>query len=338
MVIYQIEAGFRLYRRGAVLEWKQIRKGNCIMGRGGGSHDGGGHSGGRSFGGRSGGGFGGSHGDGRGPGGPGFGGPGGWGPRWGGPIFPGGGFGWGGPGRRGGCGCFSVIFVLIILLIAFSYIRPAFYSSQGTTEVTVSRTEHTAVTGTNTYGEWYLDELGYIDHDTDLTDGLKYFYSQTGIQPYVMLLDYDDSIWINGNWNENAAEEYLAQVYEDTFSDNGHLIFAYFACEDDTEDMDGMFYFYYGSAAYSIMDDEAETIFWSYFDMNYNNLDLSIAEFIGQTFEETADNIMHVGNAGNNTLIRAAVIFAVICVVVIIVGIVVAKRAGKRDRDSADSM
>ncbi len=323
------------------------------MGRGGGSHGGGGHSGGRSFGGRSGGGFGGSQGGGRGPGGPGFGGPGfggpppggpgfggpgGWGPRWGGPrrrwggpIFPGGGFGWGGPGRRGGCGCFSVIVVLIILLIAFSYIRPAFYSSQGNTEVTVSRTERTAVTGTQTYGDWYVDELGFIDHDTDLTDGLKYFYSKTGIQPYVMLLDYDESLWDGGNWNEDAAEQYLAQVYEDTFSDNGHLIFAYFACENDTEDMDGMFYFYYGSAAYSIMDDEAETIFWSYFDMNYNNLDLSIAEFIGQTFEETADNIMHVGNAGNNTLIRAAVIFAVICVVVIIVGIVVAKRAGKKD-------
>ena len=146
-----------------------------------------------------------------------------------------------------------------------------------------------------------------------------------------MLLDYDESLWDGGNWNEDAAEQYLAQVYEDTFSDNGHLIFAYFACENDTEDMDGMFYFYYGSAAYSIMDDEAETIFWSYFDMNYNNLDLSIAEFIGQTFEETADNIMHVGTSGNSTLIKAAVIFAVICVVAIIIGIVVAKRAAKKD-------
>ncbi len=318
------------------------------MGRGSGSHGGGGHSGGRSFGGRSGGGFGGSRGTGRGAGGPGFGGPppggpwfggpGGRGPgwggprrRWGGPIFPGGGFGWGGPGRRGGCGCFSVIVVLIILLIAFSYIRPAFYSYQGDTEVTVSRTERTAVTGTDTYSDWYLDEMGFIDHDTDLTDGLKHFYSQTGIQPYVVLLDYNDSIWVNGQWNEDAAEQYLAQIYEDTFSDNGHLIFAYFACENDSEDMDGMFFFYYGSAAYSIMDDEAETIFWSYFDMNYNNLDLSIAEFIGRTFEETADNIMHVGASGNSTLIKAAVIFAVICAGVIIAGIVVAKRATKRD-------
>lgn len=304
------------------------------MGRGGGSHGGGGHSGGRSFGGRSGGGFGGPGFGGPPPGGPGFGGPGGWrpgwgGPRrgWGGPVFPGSGFGQRGPG-----GCSMVILLVIIILAFVSYVAPDFGSSRENTEVTVSRTERTAVTGTHTYSEWYLDELGFIDHDADLTDGLKYFYSKTGIQPYVMLIDYDESLWINGQWNEDAAEQYLAQVYKDTFSDNGHLIFAYFACENDSKDMDGTFYFYYGSAAYSIMDDEAETIFWSYFDMNYNNLDLSIGNFIGQTFKETADNIMHTGTSENNTLMRAAVIFAVICIVVIIAGIAVAKKAAKKDR------
>lgn len=332
------------------------------MGRGGGSsHGGGGHSGGRSFGGRSGGGFGGG---GRGPGGPGFGGPrpggpgfggprpggpgfggphfggphfgGPWfgGPRRRGPIYPGG--GWGGPGRRGGgCGCSMIIVAVILLLFAFSsLILPNMGSSWGTsqtTEVTVSRTERTPITGTQTYGEWYLDELGYIDHDTDLTDGLKYFYSQTGIQPYVMLLDYDASMWNNGSWNETAAEDYLAQVYQDTFSDNGHMILAYFACENDSEDLDGTFYIYYGSAAYSVMDDEAETIFWSYFEMNYNDLDLSIAEFIGDSFRQTADNIMHEGSGGGNTLLRVGTVFAVICVVAIVAGIVVMKKASRRE-------
>lgn len=313
------------------------RKEKLTMGRGGGSHGGGGHSGGRSFGGRSGAGFGG----GRGPGGSGFGGPGFGGPppggphfggprrRWGGPVFHGGFWGWGGPGRRGGTGCFSVL-VLFILVVGLFQSLPDSGSSQNS-EIAVSRTERTAVTGTSTYADWYLDELAFIDHDTDLTDGLKYFYSQTGIQPYVMLLEYDPSVWINGEWNENAAEEYLAQVYNDTFSDNGHMIFAYFACENDSEDMDGTFYLYYGSAAYSIMDHEAETIFWSYFDMNYNNLDLSIAEFIGQTFRETADNIMHISTDGNNPLITAAVVFAVICVIVVIIGIIVAKKANTRE-------
>lgn len=309
------------------------------MGRGGGSHGGGGHSGGRSFGGR-GGGFGGSPGRGRGPGfgGPPPGGPGWGGPRrrWGGPVFSGGGFGWPGPGRRGGFGCSAAI-IVIIFILAFVPLFLNNGSVQESSEITVSFTERTAVTGTDTYSEWYLDELNFIDHDTDLTDGLKYFYSQTGIQPYVMLLDYNDSIWLDGKWSEDAAEKYLAQVYENTFSDNGHMIFAYFACENDSEDMDGMFYIYYGSAAYSIMDAEAETIFWSYFDMNYNNLDLSIAEFIGQTFEETADNIMHVGSSKNNTLIKAAVVFAVICAIVLIAGIVIARRASRKDAEDFNS-
>lgn len=311
------------------------------MGRGGGSHGGGGHSGGRSFGGRSGGagrspgnfgrptgpGFGGPP-----PGGPGFGGPRRWsgpvyhGPRrWGGPTPPVG--GWRRPGR-GGCGCSAVILVLIVLL--FFFVNAA-QNQQETSSVAVSRTERTAITGTETYGEWYQDDLGYIDHDTDLTDGLKYFYSQTGIQPYVMLLDYDPDMWKNGKWNESVAETCLAGIYNDTFSDNGHLIFAYFACENDSEDMNGTFYFYYGSAAYSIMDDEAEDIFWSYFDMNYNDLDQSIAEFIGKTFEETADNIMHNSKNSDISLIEIIPVFLAVSVVVIVICVVVIWNMKKKE-------
>lgn len=140
-------------------------------------------------------------------------------------------------------------------------------------------------------------------------------------------------MWTDGKWNEAAAEEYLAQIYNETFSDNGHLIFAYFACEDDSEDMDGTFYLYYGSAAYSIMDAEAETIFWSYFDMNYNNLDLSIAEFMGQTFRQTADNIMHISTDGNNnnTFVAISAVFAVLCVMVIIAGVMVFIKMNRKE-------
>ena len=305
------------------------------MGRGSGSHGGGGHSGGQSFGGRSGGGFSGGGGPGGpGPGGPHFGGPHFGGPRgrWGGPVFHWGFPGWGGPGRRGGTGCFSLIVLLIVVIGLLNQLQPGGNSSQDT-EIAVSRTERTPISGTISYADWYLDELGFIDHDTDLTDGLKYFYSQTGIQPYVVLLQYEPSVWTDGKWNEAAAEEYLAQIYNETFSDNGHLIFAYFACENDSEDMDGTFYLYYGSAAYSIMDAEAETIFWSYFDMNYNNLDLSIAEFMGQTFRQTADNIMHISTDGNNnnTFVAISAVFAVLCVVVIIAGVMVFIKMNRKE-------
>lgn len=218
------------------------------------------------------------------------------------------------------------IILFILLLLFGSRFLPVIRSSQNNTEVTVSRTEREKVTGTSTYKDWYEDELNFIGHAADLTDGLKHFYSRTGIQPYVMLLNYDPSFWSGGKWNENAGEKYLAQVYEDTFSDNGHMILAYFACEDDTEDMDGTFYLYYGSAAYSVMDAEAETIFWSYFDMNYNDLDLSIPEFIGETFEETADNIMHAGNSEKSGLLKMVAIFSVVCIAVIAIAVIVVKK------------
>ena len=96
--------------------------------------------------------------------------------------------------------------------------------------------------------------------------------------------------------------------------------------------MDGTFYLYYGSAAYSIMDDEAETIFWSYFDMNYNNLELSIAEFMGQTFRQTADNIMHISTDGNNNpFMTISVVFAVLCVIVIIAGLIVFSKMNRNE-------
>lgn len=43
-----------------------------------------------------------------------------------------------------------------------------------------------------------------------------------------------------------------------------------------------------------LWEEEAERIFWSYFDTNYDNFDYSVAEFMGKSFTQTADNIMHI--------------------------------------------
>lgn len=206
----------------------------------------------------------------------------------------------GGRSSGKGCGCLSVFAVIFLVLCIISVIIPRGSDTDRPDKldgIAVTATERTKVSDTVAYKDWYVDQLGWIDHEKDLTDGLKYFYSQTGIQPYVMLLSYDPSFWVDGQWQESAANEYLAQTYASTFSDNGHMILAYFACENDTEDMDGTFYIYYGSSAYSVMDSEAESIFWSYFEMYYNDLDMSIPEFIGTAFRNTADNIMHTGAA-----------------------------------------
>lgn len=227
-----------------------------------------------------------------------------------------------------------MLFVIMLIVVLSSFQScgrhdDRNYGSSETKSVEPSATKREAVTGTTTYDAWYVDELNYIHHTDDLTKGLKYFYSKTGIQPYVLLLDYDGSFWKNGNWDEDAATDYLADVYKNTFSDNGHLILAYFACENDTEDaLDGMFYFYYGSSAFTIMDREAEDIFWSYFDINYDNLDLNTGQFISASFEQTADNIMHIEKSNAPTIL---IILGVVLIFVLVI-LLLNKYLGKTKR------
>ena len=67
--------------------------------------------------------------------------------------------------------------------------------------------------------------------------------------------------------------------------------------------------------------------------MNYNNLDLSIAEFMGQTFRQTADNIMHISTDvnNNNTFVAISAVFAVLCVMVIIAGVMVFIKMNRKE-------
>lgn len=310
-------------------------------GSGGASHGGGGHSGGHSMGGRSGGGYSGS-GLGGASRGRSSGGSSGYHhhhhhyhtPMYGG-FYPRGGAYRGNNGAGCGGGCLSSLLVFVLVLIILPAVMRTNSNVNHNSKTEASATQRTAIEGTKTYGEWYRDDLNYIEHAADLEDGLKYFYSKTGIQPYVLFMDYDSSFWKNGSWDEKAAEPYLAQIYQDTFNDNGHMILAYFACENDSKDLDGTFYLYYGSSAFSIMDKEAESIFWSYFDANYDNLDYSIAEFMGKSFRQTADNIMHIDN-GSNTRILITIVIAGIIVIFVVAGILISKTLKNTKNDTLE--
>lgn len=152
------------------------------MGRSGGS-------GGRSSGGRSGG-FGSSHRSGS------SGGFGSFGSSSGGGFFgsgsgmrpggaPGGGGNYGGRGGPSGCGCGMYIIVLVIILI-YLVLNGAFGSTifTGSSEITKSSVDRQSLpAGSVNETEYYTDELGWINNQTKMEDGLKYFYRKTGVQP-----------------------------------------------------------------------------------------------------------------------------------------------------------
>lgn len=273
-------------------------------GFGGGGSRGGGFGGGRGGGGRSGGGFGGGRGGGS-FGGGGFGGggfnrrPGSNRPRMGmGPIFMGGGFGRrryspGGGGGCGGMGCGGIFTALIFMFIMFTLFSSVGNfmgggGGTGSTDITASTEEREPLpSGAVTETEYYTDEVNWIGNHTQMVDGLRYFYDETGVQPHVHITDN-----INGSTNPSMEdiEAYANDLYDTLFEDEAHLLLVFF----EPVPNDYMTYYVTGSQARSVIDAEAGDILLDYLDRNYTNTGFTDEEYFSESFREAADRIMEV--------------------------------------------
>ena len=294
--------------------------GRAGRGGGGGGFSGGGRSsGGFSGGGRSSGGFSGggragrSGGSGWSGGSGGFGRPsgsysprpprpmmGGWG--WGVPrsrtviINNGGGGGYRGPGpnpppppggyRGGSSGCLTVVLVVVafmVILSLFSMIASGGRGGTGSVAPSTVQREPLPASAVEETG-YYTDELGWILNERQLLSGMKAFYRETGVQPYLYITDN-----INGSYEPTAQEigEYAAALYEQLFTDEGHFLLIY-------QEYDGYMAGYTaGAQAKSVMDNEAVAILQGYLDL-YNTSDFTDEEYFGQVFQKTGERIMTV--------------------------------------------
>lgn len=298
-------------------------------GGGGGFHSSGGHSGGGgSF--RSGGSSGGSSGFG------GARGPVGGGPR--GPMGPMGPRMPMGPrprryyGRRGGSGCGAVIAWVVVVIVVFSFFRAASGMMFATTlgAASCSTGLHSSSTTLTTSSEkrekmdskyldysndWYTDELGWLGRNNHtLIEGLETFYQKTGVQPYVYLAAYDGSDqYLDTDWCAEQAELY----YSELFTDEGHFLWVYFACDNDSPDwMDGSFYYIIGKDAEIVLDEEAKEIFESRLQYYYDDTSLDVDEFLAQAFASSGKAIM---SGPIHIRYVVIIIVAIVAVVVIII-------------------
>lgn len=288
------------------------------MGRGGGRGGGGGgfsgggrgggFGGGRGGGGRSGGSFGsgrggGGFGSGRGGGnyGGGFGGggynrrPRHYGPRVG-PIWFGG-FGrrrypYGGGGGCGFMGCGSIFTVMIFLFIMFTLLSTV--SDFGTgggggpTNITSSTIEREPLpAGSAEETDFYTDNAGWIGNHTQMIDGLRHFYNETGVRPHVYITDNIDG---NTSPTMDEMESFSNELYDELFNDEAHLLLVFF----EPTPNDYMTYYVVGSQARSVIDTEAGDILMDYLDRNYFDDNLTDEEYFSQSFRQAADRIMEV--------------------------------------------
>ena len=170
--------------------------------------------------------------------------------------------------------------------------------------------------------DWYYDALGLINHESDLIRGMEVFYEETGIQPYL----YISEVSANG-LSDDEADRISNEIYDDLFTDEGHLLLCYFQNENENED--DFPYLTLGRDTTNIMDDEAEKIFWGEFWKNYDNLDYTHEEFLGETFKDAGREIMDTPIPWSTVAIVVAVIGGVIIIIIIIVNVWKARIAQK---------
>lgn len=212
----------------------------------------------------------------------------------------------------------TVVLTFVIVIGAFLAARPNIQSS------TIERTklESTLCTKVDT---WYQDDINWIHDEKTLLKGLKTFYDKTGVQPYLWITDN-----INGKAKPTSSdfEAALQQKYQALFNDEGHLI----VCFMESSPSVYATYYWVGSAAKGVIDDEAGEILLDVIDSKYTS-DLSDEEMFSKSFSDAAERMMKVGRTTKQYIIMTVAVIAGLGIVVGFIFLIKAKR--KADTEKA---
>ncbi|MEL7603620.1 MAG: hypothetical protein AAGU77_10740 [Bacillota bacterium] len=189
-----------------------------------------------------------------------------------------------------GCGTAAIIFVVIAFVVVFILASSmggifgggANVSSGGVTASTVEREKLAA--GSVKETDYFEDNVGIIRNETTMLAGMKNFYSETGIQPFVYLTES-----INADPSDSELEAYTDELYSSLFEDEGHLLLVFFFDQGDPVS----FWYRTGDKASTVMDSEAEDIFEDYI-YRYYDTGLTAEQYFSKVFNDTADRMMSV--------------------------------------------
>ncbi len=198
-----------------------------------------------------------------------------------------------GPQRHGASGCstalivFGTLIALIMIVALFSSTGPNAGRPPGGTGITGSTVRRKPLpAGSVNETAYYTDTLGWIGNRTQLLSGLRHFYQQTGVQPYLYITDT-----INGSHypSVDQLDAFARALYDELFTDEAHLLLVFF--EYDGGYMDR---YVCGTQAKTVIDTEAADILLDYLDRYYYYDDLTDEQFFSKSFADAADRIMTV--------------------------------------------
>lgn len=203
--------------------------------------------------------------------------------------------------------CFALVFMILPLIF------PLLNANGSITRSTIEREKLPAQYVTLS-DKWYDDSaMGWIASGKVLEDGLKDFYNDTGVQPYLVITDQ-----INGDYSPTGDEvwEYANQVYDEMFTDEGHMVFV-FQCPDGG--VNYMMAACTGAQAKTVLDDsEALEILYDYVDYYFYS-DYDEDEMFAKAFSDAGERIMNkqMSDVQIVSIVIGAVVVAMIILLII---------------------
>lgn len=215
-------------------------------------------------------------------------------------------------------GTLSIVLAIIVIVAGLIAARPNIQQST----IERSKLDSSLCTRVDT---WYQDDINWIHDEKTLLKGLKTFYDKTGVQPYLWITDN-----INGKAKPNTSDFEIAlkSKYSELFKDEGHVI----VCFMESSPSVYATYYWAGSAAKRVIDDEAGEILLDVIDSKYTS-DLSDEEMFSKSFSDAATRMMKVGRTTKQYIILAVAVVAGLGIIVGFIFLLKAKR--KSDAEEA---
>ena len=212
--------------------------------------------------------------------------------------------------------------LIVFAVVIFSFFMIASDDSDVTSTINREKIENPIPYDNNCI----KDELGYVENTSKLSKNLKNFYNKTGIQPYIYLKSYDETLT-----SDSQKDNYAQNWYEQNIDNEDTFLFVYYEDQDPNEI--GYMAYVNGKQVTSVMDSEAVNIFWNYRDRYWTDDSLSTVEVFTKTFNSTANTIMEKSTTSNDII---KIICIIVGIVIVIGGIIyILRMKFKRDKEKA---
>jgi hypothetical protein len=233
-------------------------------------------------------------------------------------------------GWRGG-GCFTNIIgvfitFIVVIAITISILGSCVSNGYNNNSVTKSVTREKLKTSGSFDSNCIIDELDWFDDVKSAEKDLKTFYDKTGVQPYVMLKEYDSSLI-----DDYSLDEYSYDYYVDNIVNEDSFLFVYI---DGANGDFGNYMYVVGDNAAAVMDDTAIDIFFDYIDDYWDDGNISTDDMFVNAFNNTATRIMGNSDSSSSSSTKtkkSGVWKFVLIAIAIIAAVLLANKYKKRE-------